>query len=118
MFRYDRPQKGRFRQFNQLGAETIGEKDIYADIELINFAKSFVNEAGISDKSFKIHVNSLGDELSRKKYISELKNFFQDHKNELTSEHFFATNSVALELISNAVNSFVSHKSTPVIAPR
>ena len=53
MFRYDRPQKGRFRQFNQLGAETIGEKDIYADIELINFAKNFVNESGVSDKSLK-----------------------------------------------------------------
>ena len=86
MFRYDRPQKGRFRQFNQLGAETIGEKDIYADIELINFAKNFVNESGVSDKSFKIHVNSLGDEESRSKYISELQNFFEDHKKKLTSE--------------------------------
>ena len=51
MFRYDRPQKGRFRQFHQLGVEIIGEKDIYADIELINFAKHFVNETGVSDKS-------------------------------------------------------------------
>ena len=86
MFRYDRPQKGRFRQFHQLGVEIIGEKDIYADIELINFAKNFVNETGVSDKSFKIHVNSLGDELSRKKYILELQNFFQDHRSRLTSE--------------------------------
>ena len=86
MFRYDRPQKGRFRQFHQLGVEIIGEKDIYADIELINFAKHFVNETGVSDKSFKIHVNSLGDELSRKKYILELQNFFQDHRSRLTSE--------------------------------
>ena len=86
MFRYDRPQKGRFRQFYQCGAEIIGEKDIYADIELINLAKHFVNEAGISDKSFKIHINSLGDEESRKKYVSELQKFFQDHKKKLTSE--------------------------------
>jgi len=49
MFRYDRPQKGRFRQFHQLGVEIIGEKDIYADIELINFAKHFVNETGVSE---------------------------------------------------------------------
>ena len=86
MFRYDRPQKGRFRQFYQCGAEIIGEKDIYADIELINLAKHFVNEAGISDKSLKIHINSIGDEESRKKYVSELQKFFQDHKKKLTSE--------------------------------
>ena len=86
MFRYDRPQKGRYRQFYQFGAETIGEKDIYADIELINLAKNFVNITGVTDKSFKIHVNSLGDEVSRKKYILELKNFFQDHKKNLTPE--------------------------------
>ena len=86
MFRYDRPQKGRFRQFYQFGAEMIGERDIYADIELISLAKLFVNESGVSDNSFKIQVNSLGDEVSRKKYILELQNFFQDHKKELTTE--------------------------------
>ena len=64
----------------------IGERDIYADIELISLAKLFVNESGVSDKSFKIQVNSLGDEVSRKKYILELQNFFQDHKKELTTE--------------------------------
>ena len=86
MFRYDRPQKGRFRQFNQFGVEVIGEKDIAADIELIYFARDFVNKVGISDKSFKIYVNSLGDEVSRKKYTLEIQNFFQDHKRKLTSE--------------------------------
>ena len=86
MFRYDRPQKGRFRQFNQFGVEVIGEKDIAADIELIYFARDFVNKVGISDKSFKIYVNSLGDEVSRKKYTLEIQNFFQDHKKKLTSE--------------------------------
>ena len=50
MFRYDRPQKGRLRQFYQLGAEIIGEKDISADLELISVSKSFVNALGISDK--------------------------------------------------------------------
>ena len=86
MFRYDRPQKGRFRQFNQFGVEVIGEKDIAADIELIYFARDFVNKVGISDKSFKIYVNSLGDEVSRKKYTLEIQKFFQDHKRKLTSE--------------------------------
>ena len=86
MFRYDRPQSGRYRQFHQLGAEIIGEKDISADLELIYIAKKFTNLLGISDKNFEIHVNSLGDEKGRKKYAIELKDFFQDHKKELTRE--------------------------------
>ena len=86
MFRYDRPQKGRLRQFYQLGAEIIGEKDISADLELIQLAIDFINGIGISDTKYKIHVNSLGDEKSRKRYSIELKNFFQDHKKDLTTE--------------------------------
>jgi len=86
MFRYDRPQKGRLREFYQLGAEIIGEKDISADLELIQLAMDFINGIGISDTKYKIHVNSLGDEESRKRYSIELKNFFQDHKKDLTSE--------------------------------
>ena len=86
MFRYDRPQKGRLREFYQLGVEIIGEKDISADLELIQMAKQFINAVGISDTKFKIHVNSLGDEESRKKYSIEIKNFFQDHKKDLTIE--------------------------------
>ena len=86
MFRYDRPQKGRLREFYQLGVEIIGEKDISADLELIQMAKQFISAVGISDTKFKIHVNSLGDEESRKKYSIEIKNFFQDHKKDLTTE--------------------------------
>jgi len=86
MFRYDRPQKGRLRQFHQLGAEIIGEKDVSADLELIEMAYRFIINIGIPDTKFRIHVNSLGDEESRKKYSIELKNFFQDHKKNLTTE--------------------------------
>ena len=86
MFRYDRPQQGRLRQFHQLGAEIIGEKDISADLELICIAKEFINTLEISSKEYKIHVNSLGNEESRKKYSIKLKNFFQDYKKELTTE--------------------------------
>ena len=53
MFRYDRPQKGRLRQFSQFGAEIIGDKDISADLELIHLAKHFVNDVGIHDRLFK-----------------------------------------------------------------
>ena len=77
MFRYDRPQKGRLREFYQLGVEIIGEKDISADLELIQLAMDFINGIGISNTKYKIHVNNLGDEKSRERYSIELKNFFQ-----------------------------------------
>ena len=79
-------EKERLREFYQLGVEIIGEKDISADLELIQMAKQFINAVGISDTKFKIHVNSLGDEESRKKYSIEIKNFFQDYKKDLTTE--------------------------------
>ena len=86
MFRYDRPQQGRLRQFHQLGAEIIGVNDISADLELIFMAKDFLNRAHIPDNYFKIQVNSLGDQESRKKFSKKLEEFFQDHKKELTKE--------------------------------
>ena len=86
MFRYDRPQRGRLRQFHQLGAEIIGVKDISADLELIYMARDFLNRIKISDSFFKIHINSLGDKESRTKYSKELQNFFRDHIKVLTAE--------------------------------
>ena len=86
MFRYDRPQQGRFRQFHQLGAEIIGTKDISSDLELIYMARDFLNRIDLPENFFKIHVNNLGDKESRQKYSKELQNFFQDHRKNLTPE--------------------------------
>ena len=86
MFRYDRPQQGRLRQFHQLGAEIIGVGDISADLELIQMSIEFLEKVNLKRNDFDIQVNTLGDLESRKKYSAKLKYFFQDYKKDLTQE--------------------------------
>ena len=99
MFRYDRPQQGRFRQFHQLGAEIIGTKDISSDLELIYMARDFLNRIDLPENFFKIHVNNLGDKESRQKYSKELQNFFQDHRKKLTPESLDRLNKNPLRIL-------------------
>ncbi len=75
-FRYDRPQKGRFRQFHQLGAEIIGERDPVLDAENIHMAVKILNDCGISDK-FTLKINTLGNIKEREAYVAELQSFFR-----------------------------------------
>lgn len=75
-FRYDRPQKGRFRQFHQLGAEIIGERDPVLDAENIHMAVKILNDCGISDK-FTLKINTLGNIKEREAYVAELQAFFR-----------------------------------------
>jgi histidyl-tRNA synthetase len=76
MFRYERPQTGRYRQFHQIGIEAIGAKAPYIDIELIQLGKQFLEELGLKD--IKLYINSLGNQASRANYISALKSFLED----------------------------------------
>ena len=71
MFRYDRPQQGRLRQFHQVGAEIIGITDISADLELVQISIDFLEQINIKRNDFEIHVNTLGDTNSRKKYSKQ-----------------------------------------------
>lgn len=92
-FRYDRPQKGRFRQFHQIGAEIIGEEDPILDAKSIHIMKSLMDAAGLAG-TYKIKINSLGVEKEREKYILELQNFFENKKHLLdeTDLNRLATN--------------------------
>ncbi|EPJ17831.1 tRNA synthetase class II core domain family protein, partial [Chlamydia psittaci 01DC11] len=74
MFRYERPQKGRFRQFYQGGIEMLSPKSILTNFEIIKFASDFLNELKIND--FVLEINNLGSFESRNKYIQELKKYF------------------------------------------
>ena len=74
MFRYDRPQKGRYRQFHQLGFEHIGDKSPYTDALLISMATEILNAIGIFD--FKVLVNTLGDDDTRAGYTKGLIKYF------------------------------------------
>ena len=76
VFRYERPQLGRYRQFNQFGVESVGHPSPYADVEVISLAYTILQSLGLQNVTIKI--NTLGDEASRDAYRSALKDFFKD----------------------------------------
>jgi len=81
MFRHERPQKGRQRQFTQMGVECIGDKNPLIDAETIALGYFYVKALGLS--SIKVLINTLGDNESRLKYKEDLINYFKPHKDEL-----------------------------------
>lgn len=83
-FRYERPQKGRLRQFHQYGAELIGSPNPEADVEIINLAISIIKSFGISD--YKLLINSLGNAQSRQNYRNALVEYFQSNIDKLSKE--------------------------------
>ena len=76
VFRYERPQLGRYRQFNQFGVESVGHNSPYADVEVIALAYTILQSLGLENVVIKI--NTLGDIASRNAYRTALKDFFQD----------------------------------------
>lgn len=92
MFRAERPQKGRQRQFHQFGAEMIGSADPMADAEVIAFMSEVYRRIGI--KNTVLNINSVGDPASRKAYKEALQNYLRPHFNELSelSQTRFETN--------------------------
>jgi histidyl-tRNA synthetase len=85
MFRYERPQKGRYRQFHQIGIEFLGPATPLADAEVIACGWHILNELGIA-KDIVLNVNTLGDTESRDKYRSALVSYFTEHKSALSSD--------------------------------
>jgi len=83
MFRYERPQKGRLRQFHQIGIELLGTKSEQADIEIIACANNLIKALDI-DGSSTLHINSLGNITERKTYIADLLIYLKDFKNKLS----------------------------------
>ena len=85
MFRRERPQKGRFRQFNQINIEILGTDDSCADAEIIILANEFLEKI-ISKKEFKLSINSLGDKNTIFIYKKNLTNYFEKYKNDLSDD--------------------------------
>jgi len=83
MFRYERPQKGRFRQFHQLGVEYVGFPEGDADLEIISIVADLLEELGISQKAI-IHINHLGSSEVKQQYCNVLKEFLMDYKDSLS----------------------------------
>lgn len=84
VFRYDRPQSGRYRQFNQLNYEIIGEKTPANEVELIVIGYNFMKSLGLKD--VKVAINSIGCSECRKEYVTALVSYFRSHKNQLCED--------------------------------
>ena len=85
LFRYERPQKGRYRQFHQIDAEIIGAAEPAADVELLVMADQLLKELGIND-GVTLQLNTLGDTPSRDAWRAALVGYFNDHKNALSED--------------------------------
>jgi histidyl-tRNA synthetase len=85
LFRYERPQKGRYRQFHQVDAEVIGAAEPAADVELLAFADQLLHELGIAD-GVTLQLNTLGDAETRDAWRAALVAHFEQHRGELSED--------------------------------
>lgn len=85
MFRYERPQKGRYRQFHQIGIECLGIESYLADIECLSLAADFLRQLGILDKTV-LKINSLGDPESRTLHRQKLVEYLTPLKSQLSQD--------------------------------
>jgi histidyl-tRNA synthetase len=84
MFRKERPQKGRYREFEQIGIELLGESQPFYDAEIIEQAKRFLKNIGAED--FFIEINSIGCPKCRTAYKNILKNYLKPHMNTICND--------------------------------
>jgi histidyl-tRNA synthetase len=84
-FRYERPQKGRYRQHYQLGVEVLGTDDPAVDVEVIALAAGFYRKVGL--KRVTLLINSMGHAECRAAYVEILRDYLATHQNELCDEH-------------------------------
>ena len=85
MFRRERPQKGRYRQFNQINFENFGTDDFFADIEMINLANQLLKKI-LPNNQITLHINTLGSRENLQNYKKVLSKYFKDHQNSLSIE--------------------------------
>ncbi len=84
MFRYDRPQKGRFRMHRQFGAEIVGADAPAADVEVLSLPIRLVQSLGLTEVT--VRLNSIGDALCRPQYVEALRTYFRPHAADLSKE--------------------------------
>ncbi len=85
LFRYERPQKGRQRQFHQINCEWLGDDSIYADIEILTMAAQMLYYL-TNKKGCTLHINTLGDAESREKYQAALVKYLSKYEAELSAD--------------------------------
>jgi len=107
-FRYERPQKGRFRQFHQLDAEILGAAEPAADVELLAFADQLLKELGIG--GVVLQLNTLGDPATREAWRSALHEHFRARRSDLSEESRDRLDRNPLRILDSKV-----HQDWPVI---
>lgn len=85
MFRYERPQKGRYRQFHQIGVECLGINSPLADVECLALSHDILKSLGLGDK-VQLEINTLGDPQSRQNFREKLVEYFGNFKNDLSKD--------------------------------
>ncbi|MEI6700885.1 MAG: histidine--tRNA ligase [Actinomycetota bacterium] len=85
IFRYERPQAGRYRQHHQVGIEVLGISDPDVDVEVLSLALDYLTGLGL--EGFTLRLNTLGDGACRPQYLENLKAYLHAHEEELCDEH-------------------------------
>lgn len=85
MFRYERPQKGRMRQFHQIGVELLGADSVAADADVIIMADMILKQLGVADKT-TLYINTLGGGESRARYCAALVEYLKQYEGELSAD--------------------------------
>ena len=84
MFRYERPQKGRLRQFHQIGIEVFGIDEPAIDAEVVYINKALLNNLGINN--VRIEINNIGCDMCRPNYMDALKSYFEEYRSQLCED--------------------------------
>lgn len=102
MFRYERPQSGRAREFNQFGIESIGIYSKYQVIEVIQLAMSFLKELNL--ENFILKINYIGCFETRLKWIDSLKEYFKKYENDLSNDSKERINKNPLRILDDKID--------------
>lgn len=114
MYRHERPQAGRFREFSQFGVEAIGSNDYLVDVELISLGAKMLEDFGVENFIFKI--NTIGSVNERIKYIDELKKYLSHYKNKLSADSITRLQTNPLRILDTKLDSEIEIlKNSPVL---
>jgi histidyl-tRNA synthetase len=102
MYRHERPQAGRFREFSQFGVEAIGSGDYLVDAELISLGAKMLNEFGIGNIIFKI--NTIGSIEERSRFLNDLKNYLTQYKSKLSQDSIIRLQTNPLRILDTKID--------------
>jgi len=114
MFRRERPQKGRYRQFNQINFENFGTDDSFADIEMINLANQLLKKI-LPNNQITLHINTLGSRENVENYKKILSKYFKDHQNSLSIESRSKIETNPLRILDSKI---IQDKETVLQSPK